>query len=448
MISKMTIESDIRNHKSFTSSRLRSLYSDFSRLKELNPEGYEANLQAWNSLIVDLVKKGHFGLFSFLTREPKLTETLALSDYGRPLSMGEVLQFMLDSEAIIPLSQYITRTSKFIPKNEDNGITGAPRRFISWISALVGINTIKSSDSKGTLVKESYILWDRLVLVANDILRYLQDMMKKGTYSDHLYTSSLLQTHVLEYMKRDVDKGEIDILLKYWSRDVQVCVVGDDPEDNQTVVKFGNDLISPEDISVAKLRENVEKAAKRELGLQQKLDETSESISGLLRKKMKTDDTTRQQIKSRLFRKKLLAKAYTRTSDVYMQLSTILTKIDDSSDNAATFHLLTQSAEVLLSFNSKLNVDDVLDLKEEITQQSQITDEMTGVLNETEETCDEEIEQELQQMLRESQKVEAKDTTGVPETEKEVLDKLENLNITNNELNKEEKDEQRRIPAQ
>lgn len=461
----MAIEDEIRNHKSFTPSRLRSLYNDFSKLKLLNPEGYDANIYAWSSLLQTLARKNYFGLFSFSVYEPSLEDLLSLPEYGKPRSLGDVLQAMLDTETIVPVSQFVSHQTKFSLK-KDVSSSLSPRVLLSWIMKLAGFGQFKSVDTKSKLVSERYIIWNQLVVMGSNILRHLQEKMDKGVYSDCLYTGRLLRQHILESLGKDISTVELGILLVYWSRDQRVCLferpaneLADDLD--AAVVKFRPEQITSEDIAIANLRDNASKVAKREIYLHEKIESTKGSIKVLLQQQVKTnEDTTRQRIKSLLSTKRLLTKAFTETSELSIQLSTILSKIDDSSNNIATYQLLSQSSKALTSMQSKIDIDQVLDLKEDIQEQIQTTDEITNALSAPQNASDDEIELELQEMEREAQQNEvdekanaqltadpanalqlpAEPAKPAPEPlakENDVTSKMENLQLFDNEKSKQ-----------
>ena len=74
--------------------RLPSLYSDFRRLKQLNPEGFYSNVRAWEGGLRDAAKRqllpGTNDTLS-VTLSPALTQTLECGEYGRPLAVGAAI---------------------------------------------------------------------------------------------------------------------------------------------------------------------------------------------------------------------------------------------------------------------------------------------------------------------------------------------------------------------
>lgn len=399
----MTLEKEVKNHKDFTTSRIRSLYSDFSNLRLLNPEGYDANINAWKSLLTSLLRGGHLGVFSFSSNI--LLEELSITGYGEPLAIGEVIQLMTDSEILIPKSVFELSTRSFLPTREQSQFS--TRAVIAWVAKRAGLGRYLAQSSNGKLVKERYIDWKLLVEVGDKVCQHFQDSVAKGSYSDCLYTGRLFQLEIQRLLKRNIIDPEIQILITYLSRDRQVCNLH--KNGGLEVLKFGNDPISEEDIAVANLRDNAVKISEREVYLHEKIDANKSLIKGLLTQgKDELDDVTRQRIKSLLSTKNILTKSFASASELSIQLSTVLSKIDDSSNNVNTFNLLSQSSAVLKSMLSDINIDQVLDLKEELDGQMAAVDEISGAIAESPEH-DEEIEQELMAMEQEVQDKQTKE---------------------------------------
>lgn len=81
-----------------TSSRARlpSLYSDFSLQRYTNPDGYAANVVAWEDVLMKATFQGLTpggpdgpNIFSLMTGEELLQE-LESREWGRPLALGTV----------------------------------------------------------------------------------------------------------------------------------------------------------------------------------------------------------------------------------------------------------------------------------------------------------------------------------------------------------------------
>ena len=74
-----------------------SLYSDFSLQRHTNPDGYAANIAAWEDVLMKaagqgLLPQGPDGPeFLSLRTGEELLQALETRDWGRPLSLGNVV---------------------------------------------------------------------------------------------------------------------------------------------------------------------------------------------------------------------------------------------------------------------------------------------------------------------------------------------------------------------
>ena len=86
----------------YSSSRLRSLYSDFSPLKSSNIEGYNANVKFWQSLLEDCVSNSALPSNKHklvLEYDDSLTHDVTLSKYASPLALRAVIVSELETFA-------------------------------------------------------------------------------------------------------------------------------------------------------------------------------------------------------------------------------------------------------------------------------------------------------------------------------------------------------------
>jgi charged multivesicular body protein 7 len=75
-------------------ARLPALYADFRPLKQNNPEGYESNIQVWQSalstaLINGILSNNESTLVLDVTSQ--LVSDISTAPWGRPLGFGSVV---------------------------------------------------------------------------------------------------------------------------------------------------------------------------------------------------------------------------------------------------------------------------------------------------------------------------------------------------------------------
>lgn len=76
-----------------TTDRLRSLYSDFSKLKILNPYGYNANVNYWRAVVLDCNLHGYLSSkdYSCFIDKNEISELFHRPGTGKPLSLNNVI---------------------------------------------------------------------------------------------------------------------------------------------------------------------------------------------------------------------------------------------------------------------------------------------------------------------------------------------------------------------
>jgi len=90
----MTFQDILETRPNASKARLPALYADFRPLKHNNPEGYEANVQVWQSALSSAVKDGVLSNNDnnlVLDVTSQLLSDVSLPPWGRPLGLGSVV---------------------------------------------------------------------------------------------------------------------------------------------------------------------------------------------------------------------------------------------------------------------------------------------------------------------------------------------------------------------
>ncbi len=92
---------DLPTYKNITSSRLKFLYSDFSRQKQSNPASFTSNVDWWRRTLEALVVKGwqshnhthseHPDRLVFHAVGPEVIERFRVEGVGKPLGLATVI---------------------------------------------------------------------------------------------------------------------------------------------------------------------------------------------------------------------------------------------------------------------------------------------------------------------------------------------------------------------
>lgn len=445
-----SIEAFIKSNSYFKSTRLNSLYSDFHRLKQLNPDGYEANVLAWSDLLLSLLKSKKLNsILSIPT--PGLSQLLAIPTYSRPDGLPTVIDELVKLQTLIPLSIYKQGDESFyevITSKRSILDYINPNKWIEWGLSSIGFNgEFSPVDSKGELKDEYYISWAHLVTLGDELYHQIFKMMHSGDYTEFLVDSSILYDHI-KGIEPKFSKLDLEILLLFWSRDKHYIAIRKEKEN--TYIKFvqsasGNE-ITEDDIGIINLKITVNKLTKRNEILELKLEEIPKKIKGFL-KNGKEDP----RIRNLLVTKKTIAHSLNKSTDILNQINTILLKINDAHVNLSLFDSMKQSSAILKGLNRDISVEKIDDLRNELDEEITKTDEINEALG-TRAESDEEIDEELDKLYKEAVAAEKpkelekskESKQGLDETKqeepkqqepeedtKELLQKLEDLTINN-----------------
>ncbi|CAI5759249.1 unnamed protein product [Candida verbasci] len=399
----MMVQDFIRSIPQFKESRLTSLYSKFDKLKELNIEGYEANLTAWQTLLIKLIQSETYlpqSQISISSYQPNLSNYLALDKYGEPKNLGNIIQELIDKEVLIPYSIYMKQDVAFF----QSGLK-------TYISIKSWINWSRRSLFRYSAVKDGKLVDDRLISV-DELTKhgdYVFDIILKhvdNSCISKLFNEDLLLEFINKYIR--LTKIDLIILLKYWSRDKQLVQV------NQEYIKIGNDPITEDDIKLINMKLTIDKLSKRNELLESKLLQID------LKQVLKLPkDQQKLKLKQLLNEKKMLSLQLEKNINIHAELDTIIDKINESTLNHEIFNQMVTSSSILKKLNKKIDLNEVDKLKMDIDEEVAKTEEINEALYNTQ---DADVDEELQQLITENEKVEKEDA--------EVLKKLSELTVS------------------
>lgn len=435
-MSHETIEQFIRSDTHFTKTRISSLYSDFNRLKILNPDGYEANLNAWLHLLLSLLESRSLMKYeesvqtslSVPTRNPNLDQLLALPVLGKPRSLGLVLKELVERKQLIPVSEYKAYDKPFEQYFGSQGSLVdyvSPTKWLSWGLMSLGLLYEFTPVLKdGTLKADNYFSWEKFVTVADGLLKKLKEYVHDGNYSSLVYDKSELLEVIQSSIDSQITPFDLDLLLIYYSRDknhLATLKVEDRIYIKFNSIQFGNAVeISEADIGISNLKSNIAQLEKRNDQLSHELDDKiPQSIQSLISK-----PDSLERIKKILINKKTISKSLSKSQDIVNQLNSILLKIDDATLNSQILQIYKTSIKTLSSLN-KVDLDEVENIKNDLDDEIRNVDEVSNRLNDN--AYDDEIEEEFERLYNESKDKPLRSK----ENSQELLDKLDDLSIDN-----------------
>lgn len=422
----MDIEQFIRSNGYFRKSRLNSLYSDFQKFQTLNPEGYQANIEAWGNLLNLIIKEGMVkdSKISLPTHNPDLYLYLSLPEVGGPKCLGLILHELVEGKQLVPLSSFLDETKSYIDiMNNKPGLFNYLQRnfWLGWFKSSFTTNTKKG------LLEDRYMSWDALNKQSSYYLSHIELKLLHGTIVDCLFEKD----HLLNELNQKSEISNIDLttLLKHWSRDLKKCFTT--TRDGKTYIKFSNKPINDDDIGIIDLKSNIKYLSVKNSQTESEIDKLNSKLKEMVAKKV---DTVR--IKHFLKLRKLLVQSLEKLTFSYSQLSSILLKIEESNINLDIYDQLAAGNKVLHSLNSKFNLDEIDLVKNQIEEEMTKADDITQALTDSKDDIN--VDAEFEELLKEvNPKVEVPESTSENEKpkdndiDKELLDKLETLKINN-----------------
>lgn len=422
------MEELVKKVPSFKELRLPSLYSDFTQLRELNPEGFSANVDAWCSLLLQGLKS-HFFKSSVSITSSGLVTMLTHPKYGEPKALGLLLDELVRSKKYIPLSLY-KDTSPYTSRSIADYVSPMKWLLASW--ALVKLSSFKSSKA-GTLLPETYIHIDNLAAVGDKIARLVQEKVdSEGVYSSRLLDGEMFAA-VVRQVHEHISNSDIEVLHTYISRDAgKMKLVKQNSKSDRIYIKFGTTAISEDDISIIKLKSSIHNLSLRSKVLEHRLDvEIPERIRGLLKVK---DSDRQERLRNILIQKAQVKKSLSKCEAVSNKLNSLLEAVNDAQGNASLFETLQSTKSALQSLNGKVSLDELdvlqLELDEEIAATNTISD---SLIVSTDGIDEGEVDDELERLEKEEMTKKIRELAKEKEEEKsesdDVYQKLENLNI-------------------
>ncbi|ODQ79276.1 hypothetical protein BABINDRAFT_162309 [Babjeviella inositovora NRRL Y-12698] len=431
MSSSAVWQSQIDQHPAFTPTRIPSLYSDFTHLKETNPEGYAANLRAWKSLLLGYPK------FVF-TGGNELLQALVRNG-NHPLHVDSALDKSVTENSLVPLSVYERHTSYYDSQKMSVG------KLLGWFSLQVGFgvyhSAVKSpSTTSNWLKQDSYINIRKLEGFCADVVL---PVVKRhsGTRAWVVQKDVLFEAIEAEMEARTkgerkenraskLDLRDFGVLLTYLTRDVKVCVR------QGTIFKFSERIsvsmdlsilvaeeppleITEQDVSMLSIRSTLSQLERHQKDLHERILEKETQIKEQLQKK------NLPQAKLQLKSKMLLLNSLEKSTASHNQILEVVAKIDESSNNLQVLQALEQSRTVLKELSRQAGSLELIDeLMGEISDEVENVNEVSERLA-MQELRDVEVDEEFESMVQEeAMKKQRLDKKGVISGQASEVDAL------------------------
>ncbi|TEY39220.1 hypothetical protein BOTCAL_0466g00020 [Botryotinia calthae] len=426
------------NEPQFRRARLAALYSDFRQQQTLNPDGYQANIEAWQKALAKAARAGVMPSqgsspdLLILRADDELLRALDTNEWGRPLSLGAVVQEAIAKKELMPLGEFMNATDSIYNR--------------SW--------TIKPWDIVGWGLKQNGITFGggklpggKLLILGNVEEAAKAFAGKSGAKTGRvgrIYSKRMFKEefgNVLgEHPLSDVD---MDAFLKFLARDKKIIAYDGETIKLKAPTDSKTPTITQEDTSIASLKSLIADLEIQTKLFAERVDIMERTAKEAVAKKKRVSALA--ALRSKKSAETTLANRHATLS----QLEEVLSKIEQAADQVELVRVMESSTKVLSSLNKEIGgverVDDVVDqLREQMGQ----VDEVGDIIAEPgQSNVDEtEVDDELEAMEKEeTRKIEEKERLFKEEKErkeaadtKRKLDELEEVERKAREAQKEE----------
>ncbi|CAK9439882.1 uncharacterized protein LODBEIA_P39820 [Lodderomyces beijingensis] len=373
----------------FRESRLRSLYSDFVKLKQLNPEGYEANLRAWKALFSKVITSDFFHQHSAISLRVNAAG-FSIPTYGEPRNLKEVVQEFVNDRFLVPRKLYVQASTEYGAVVNGGFGWGILK---NW-SERIRLNSYRAD------LNDEFIYWDGMVRRALQLAQMIHvdpDGDDGGKSRASGYLGRLFSLQSLEAKFPYVSRSDLELYVTYWSRDSGKCRVRH-VEDRIYIKWGGEEAVSDEDVAAINIMSVLSNLESKIGQLESRIGAIEYSSVLKLNKELQ-----RGKLAQLMKRRRQLMQILQRTSDQHDEIQRVLHKLDEAHFNAKFVDALGESLKVLKLMNNKVSLEDVDKIREELDEEVAKVDDVGQRLAEgAAESMDEvEIEQELAQLQRE-----------------------------------------------
>ncbi|KAI0831297.1 Snf7-domain-containing protein [Trametes gibbosa] len=320
--------SALPTYASSSTSRLKSLYADFTYQKQSNPTSYASNVEWWRRTLEGALLRGWLSEAHIANATPDrivlhapgvaFAEHFRVEGVGKPLSVPTVIDTdahrsfslvkseLCSSNALIPLSDFLGSSRSiydpgWLPYRIASFMVGKP---LWWALGQLGVvdNHADAFGDSSTAerwkkVKGDYVAVKLLEQAAEHILER-QRQKDAGNLADSLYNAESFREEFAACAFEDALLSELDVkvLLKFLERDRRAVVV----------IKFVESGVSESadvtavDSGLLALKTAVQKLHAQVDGLQRRIDERTRLASDALRQKRKETALTHLRARKQL----------------------------------------------------------------------------------------------------------------------------------------------------
>ncbi|KAL9120783.1 MAG: hypothetical protein Q9187_002658 [Circinaria calcarea] len=363
-----------RNEEQFRKARVASLYSDFRLLRITNPDGYAANIAAWETALAHAVEAGRVpGGHDILSlgTGPELLRALETKEWGRPLALGAVIDEAIAQGHMVPLETFL-RSPKSI---YERSWTINPFSLLSW--GLQQLGLAKARSEHDSLRVGQFVIIRNLEAASRNVLDSLESRERRA---DRIFPLKMFRKLATESLglATGLTNRDLSILLVHLSRDKKQIAY------NAQVVKFRsardeNLSISTIDTSIASLKSLIMDLNLQVDSLSTKVDDFSGKARIAVAQKNRVSALS--NLRSRRLHEGLLESR----SATLSQLEDLYVKIEEAADQVETVRVMQESSKALRGIYAELGgLDTVEDVIEGLRNEMIKVDEINSIIGQAE----------------------------------------------------------------
>ncbi|KAL0944602.1 snf7 family protein [Colletotrichum truncatum] len=394
----------IEHDQNFRKARLPALYSDFRPQRTLNPDGFQANVNAWRQALARAAWEGRIASqvaapnLLVVNVDEQLVRSLESKQFGRPLALGTVVREALNDKDLYPLKDFLSAKDSIYTKSWSQ----VPWSVVSWAAGQLGFGG-KSTSGEDKLPKGQFVVIKNVETTAKSLAGRVNSA---DTRFDRTYTKSHFQKTFADSLveNRRLSETDVDILLVFLSRDKGLVVYdgkvvkikGSGAEEDET-------SITEEDAAVSSLKELIDDLKIQTSLLSTRIDELTATAKEAVTKKNKV------AAMAALRSKKLTESSLTTRFTTLGQLEDVAARIQQARDQVQLVKVMEASTGALKGLNEKVGgADRVGDVVAALREQMGEVDEIGDIIADANAAPADEIEvdDELAEMEREEREKE------------------------------------------
>lgn len=420
-------------------SRLESLYKDFRNMEELNPDGYQANIDTWKEFLI----KKYFATGPIMFQcGSSFLSSLLISPYGFPKSIDIVLDSLIYDGYLVSLDDLMKGDTDIFLDGDSTGNKSGFWNYIQWFSSKLTISkkSITRDDKNKNSNDASYLKELQYVVVDNLRKKYdkIYDVMRKNILNDAVTITSIVYDKE-DFIKKsgieqELNSNDVSVMLVYMERYKHNII------QQGSIIKiidpflFGNLLknfdqgITLNDERIVSVKVGIYNMEKQIQRLRNELNDLKIKSTG------KNSEQLSERSKIRIQQtRQLTAKYLTQLMDGLSNLQAVKNQLDMCGTNQLLVETLNGSNEVIKNINNYIgSVEKVEELLDAINEESIKTEEINNALTlgnlDNVDIFNEEIEQELNDLENANKTV--TETTKDNQDMEKMIDKLKDLNVS------------------